>query len=416
MSPLLLLQIVKPTGGWSNCTLEAINCLRSTKNTVYSDTSKCWISDAQYENLENTITKNIAIILKDNTIKFSPEFKTQIHQWMVKTKELMLSRDIVLKYLQSEMKDDLNKIQTDQQILLQKADRYTELLTSIFNATAESRPLDFEHFWKTLEEWSWRRFKNPIFNEVNLMGPLQKSSLTLIDLWRELDVLGKGWLAGEISLVYEKFLVSSQREWHVIGGHLIGKTSFAKKICLQCEVFYPEKLVLLITDHIQSQVEQIKNGENSDDNLTNLINANVFGDSQGINKSVIAKIIQYYSDCLLFVFDGFQAANSRVYHLIKNCSALKSSKLVLLGCQRTSVYSTSIITGISQSNMYLLLEKYLRILTKVNIRRRRKDLIRMCDAVFLGPYKYLLNISVILQLVVIVYVHYKCQACPTHSA
>ena len=296
-------------------------------------------------------------------------------------------------------------------MLLQKADRYTELLTSIFNATAESGPTDFESFWKTLKEWSWRRFKNPIFNEVNILGPLQRSGLTLTDLWRELDVVGKDWLAGEISLVCERFLVSSQREWHVIGSQVIGKTSFAKKICLQCEIFHPEKLVLLITEHIQSQVEEIKNDENSDDNLTKLINANVFDGSQGINKSVIAKIIQYYSDCLLFVFDGFQVANSRVYHLIKNCSALRSSKLVHLGCRRTSVYSSSIITGLSENSMYLL-----RILTKVNIRRRKKDLIRMCETVFFGPCKYLRNIPVILQLVVIVYVHYKYKVCPTHSA
>ena len=72
------------------------------------------------------------------------------------------------------------------------------------------------------------------------------------------QVLGKGLFDGHISLVFERFLGSSTRAWCLEGDIATGKSCFFKKICLQGEVYHPDKLLVLITP------DKLK--ENKDDN------------------------------------------------------------------------------------------------------------------------------------------------------
>ena len=61
-----------------------------------------------------------------------------------------------------------------------------------------------------------------MFNNPELIGPLQYTTLTLMDVWQELEVTGKGWLEGQITLVFETFLSSSHRVWYIEGDTATG--------------------------------------------------------------------------------------------------------------------------------------------------------------------------------------------------
>ena len=67
-----------------------------------------------------------------------------------------------------------------------------------------------------------------------------------MDIWQELEVLGDGWLSGQISLVCERFLKTTQQIWYIEGSGASGKTCFLKKLCVQAEVYNPEKLVVYV--------------------------------------------------------------------------------------------------------------------------------------------------------------------------
>ena len=98
LASLFLLYIVKPVHGWNENTLKSFNLMRTFKNKIYSHANKCWISDEQYQTIENKIIQSLHCIMNDQTISFECGFIEKIEDWLVKSKELINSRG---KYLKS---------------------------------------------------------------------------------------------------------------------------------------------------------------------------------------------------------------------------------------------------------------------------------------------------------------------------
>eukprot|EP00116_Pleurobrachia_bachei_P003375 sb/3463637/ len=324
LGSLLLIHVVKPHGGWGPGGLvEAVNHIRSIKNTVYSHTSKCWLRDSEYNDLERGLVESIGVVLGNSKIVFLPEFSEKILNWINRTGELISSRDDVLHSLQSDMKCHLTKIEQDQMILINKTDEQTSILRSLLDS--QHTALDF--VWEKLRQQSWRCYRNPIFSKItHILPPLATTGLTLPDLWVEIEVDGTGWLSGEVSLVFEKFLQSPLKVWSIEGGGGTGKTSFIRKMCMQAEVFYPQYLFLVIPDN-----DDIINDVTKDTDLvfSKLIRAGVLGVVDDIEREGTIQCLKRYSDNIVFFID-----NPPTSQILSVLSKITGVKIVVTGLHR----------------------------------------------------------------------------------
>ena len=423
---IFLSSIVKPSKGWDSKTQEALKYMRSVKNTVYSHANKCWISDELYSTLEVSLNKHINVILQDDTVGFSHRFKMKLEDWLMKSKELMTSRDDVLKYLQGEMKHDLLKIKEDQLLLLNKTEEQTDLLRSLVEATSNSTTnTDEASMWKRLREDSWRKYRNPIFNHVTLLGVLKKSGVTLMDVWQEVEVRGNGWLGGQITLVCERFLGSTQREWYIEGTVASGKTCFIKKLCLQAEVFNTDQLMILIDRNTPLNTTLSFEGndqtliafkENSNKNLlSSLIEIGIFGYFKQDEKDMVEQCILQYSDNLIFLFDGIDIKN-HILQAVKNSHALSSSKIIITGCTRADQLSRSMIIGLSNAGRNSLLHRCLgSLMGAENIPTQLPTLRRFFDTMLQNDAKKLTRYAIIIQFVSILYSTRHCNISAVHQ-
>lgn len=395
LASVFLSFIVKPKQGWQQKTQEALLYMRTVKNTVYSHTNKCWISDDDYISLEASINDHINVILADESICFEEKFKRKIEDWLIKSKELMTSRDDVLKYLQGEMKHDLVRIKEDQIRLLDKTEEQTDLLKSLVKAKSFSN----EEIWARLKEDSWRRYKNPIFNNIVLLGPLKKSTLTLMDVWQELEVSGNGWLSGQISLVCERFLKSTQRRWYIEGTGVAGKTCFLKKLCVQAEVYNPEKLIIFVDKLPDQSVNK-----NIASELLHLIDIGVFGLFSDSEKSPIEHCLRQYSDNILFLFDGGEMES-----LIKAASSLQNSKIIVTCRGKADHNMCSTIIGISSAGRNSLLHRFLNdLLGTYNIGTHLPKLREFCQTFTSYEGQILSRHAVFIQFICVIYFIQHC--------
>ena len=47
---------------------------------------------------------------------------------------------------------------------------------------------DLQVTWERLKDVTRRKYRNPLFNSPELIGPLNHTTLTLMDIWQELQV------------------------------------------------------------------------------------------------------------------------------------------------------------------------------------------------------------------------------------
>ena len=401
LASVFLSSIVKPVQGWQLKTHEALCYMRTVKNTVYSHTNKCWISDDVYCELEARINENINIILADNLINFEDKFKRKIEDWLSKSKDLMTSRDDVLKYLQGEMKHDLVRIKEDQMLLLDKTEEQTGLLKSL----VESKSNSICEIWTQLKEESWRRYKNPLFNDVIQLGPLKKTTLTLMDVWQELEVFGEGWLSGQISLVCERFLKTTQQKWCIEGTGASGKTCFLKKLCVQAEVYRPEKLVIYV-DKSSLKEKLVSNEEtrNSDHYLSFLLRLGVFGVFSESDEESLEQCLRQYSDNLLFLFDG-----EKLESLIYAAAQLRNSKIIFTCRGKADHTIRSSIIGISAAGRNSLFHRYLNILLgSYNVGTHLPKLRQFCSTPLGGDIQGLVKHALFIQFMSVLYFERHC--------
>ena len=420
---IFLSSVVKPCAGWNSETLKALQYMRTVKNTVYSHANKCWIDGDLYYSLETSINSHIHVILQDAVISFSDRFKSKLEDWLLKSKELMTSRDDVLKYLHGEMKHDLLKIKEDQLLLLNKTEEQTDLLRSLVEAQSSSITESEVSMWTRLREDSWRKFRNPIFNHVTLLGVLKKSALTLMDVWQEIEVKGNGWLGGQITLVCERFLTSTQREWYIEGTGASGKTCFIKKLCLQAEVFNTNKLLILIDRSTPLNIISNIHADNSSHVhlagqktmlLSTLIEIGLFGFFKEDEKDLVKRCILQFSDNILFLFDGIDVQNS-ILQIVKNSQTLARSKIIITGSSRADQLSRSTIVGLSNAGRNSLLNRCLSSLLGVeNVATQLPTLRRFFDTMLQNEAKVLTRYALIIQFVCILYFTRHCNTSAIH--
>ena len=395
----IFLSFTKPIQGWRPKTQEALCYMRTVKNTVYSHTNKCWISDDVYSSLETSINAHINVILADEMINFGEMFRKKIEDWLSKSKELMTSRDDVLKYLQGEMKHDLVRIKEDQMLLLDKTEEQTGLLKSLIEAKSNS----IGDIWNRLKEDSWRRYKNPLFNNVTLLGPLKRCTLTLMDLWQELEVSGNGWLSGQISLVCERFLKTTRQKWCIEGTGASGKTCFLKKLCVQAEVYNPEKLILFI-DKSSLTEGSSKNMYHGINVLSTLINLGVFGTFNEAEKRSVEHCLRQYSDNILFLFDGEEMDS-----MVTAAAQLKNSKIITTCRGKADHNIRSLILGISSAGRNSLLHRCLiNLLGSYNIETHLPKLRQFCGIFTGNEVQSLAKHAIFIQFISVLYFERHC--------
>ena len=405
LASIFLSFIVKPNQGWQPKTKEALNYMRTVKNTVYSHTNKCWISDDVYSSLEARINDHINVILSDGLINFSDKFKRKIEDWLSKSKELMTSRDDVLKYLQGEMKHDLVRIKEDQMRLLDKTEEQTGLLKSLIEAKSNTNG----DIWNRLKEDTWRRYKNPLFNSVALLGPLKKSTLTLMDVWQELEVSGNGWLSGQISLVCERFFKTTQQKWCIEGTGASGKTCFLKKLCVQAEIFNAEKLILFVDNSfldegIEFQARKSIQKIDRDTALSSLIDLGVFGTFNETEKGPVEQCLKQYSDNILFLFDG-----EEMDLLVTAAAQLRNSKIITTCRGKADRNIRSLILGISAAGRNSLLHRCLiNLIGSSNIGTHLPKLRQLCTTLISNEVQSLAKHAIFNQFICVLYFERHC--------